>query len=296
VPPKDSRHWRSRPKASKLAPHARHGLLVRVQIDQGSLIRKSSSITHKSRPSTVSFEQNSSNPLFLPCPPSQTHFTIMSRHLHPSAPLLAACQQRGSSMRPAAAAAAAVPQPQQRALLVQQPALHHAFGCPPSLQGISGRSAVRCRVLSPEQPAASAAADAAAQPSAIAAAAAAGAAATLSVTQSLGSIDEVATCVPEEFELPLGVLSTVDRTSPSAPEDAYRCPGCTRPECQVGVVVTAGGTAAQHSIGVKTATACMQGWAAIDQKLCRPCVLAPQVAEGKAVLGSRSSWLDSYSS
>lgn len=91
---------------------------------------------------------------------------------------------------------------------------------------------MRCRVLSPEQPAAPAAADADVQPPAVAAAAAAGAAATLSVTQSLGSIDEVATCVPEEFELPLGVLSTVDRTSPSAPEDAYRCPGCTRPECQ----------------------------------------------------------------
>lgn len=54
------------------------------------------------------------------------------------------------------------------------------------------------------------------------------------MTQSLGSIDESsqATCLPEDFELAPGVLSTVDRTAPPAPEDAYRCPGCTKAECQ----------------------------------------------------------------
>lgn len=175
----------------------------------------------------------------------------MALHLHHAAPLGAACQQqRGSSMPPAAAAAVpAAQQPALRALPVQQPAMHHACRCPPTLQGTSGRSAVRCRVVSPEQPAASAADAAAQQPPAVAAAAA-GAAATLSVTQSLGSIDEVATCVPEDFELPLGVLSPVDRTSPSAPEDAYMCPGCTRPECQVWVFDCGWQTRTAHSMVV----------------------------------------------
>eukprot|EP00879_Flechtneria_rotunda_P017966 GHRR01018830.1.p1 GENE.GHRR01018830.1~~GHRR01018830.1.p1 ORF type:complete len:425 (+),score=126.20 GHRR01018830.1:51-1277(+) len=49
---------------------------------------------------------------------------------------------------------------------------------------------------------------------------------------SLSSFEEQLTFVPEDFELPAGVLSTVDRTSPLAPEDAYRCIGCTNPACQ----------------------------------------------------------------
>jgi hypothetical protein len=43
----------------------------------------------------------------------------------------------------------------------------------------------------------------------------------------------LAPLVPEDYELAPGELSTIDRTSPAAPEDAYRCPGCTKAECQV---------------------------------------------------------------
>ncbi len=38
---------------------------------------------------------------------------------------------------------------------------------------------------------------------------------------------------PEDFTLPVGQLSTVDRHSEVAPEDVYRCAGCTRSACQV---------------------------------------------------------------
>lgn len=37
--------------------------------------------------------------------------------------------------------------------------------------------------------------------------------------------------MPEDFELPPGVVSEVDRTSPLSPDDVFRCPGCTAPEC-----------------------------------------------------------------
>jgi hypothetical protein len=53
------------------------------------------------------------------------------------------------------------------------------------------------------------------------------------VFESISSYEDPLLCVPEDFELPPGVLSSVDRTSPAAPEDAFRCIGCTRPECQV---------------------------------------------------------------
>jgi hypothetical protein len=39
---------------------------------------------------------------------------------------------------------------------------------------------------------------------------------------------------PEDFVLPPGELSAVDRSSPPSPADTFRCPGCTVPECQVG--------------------------------------------------------------
>lgn len=59
---------------------------------------------------------------------------------------------------------------------------------------------------------------------------------TYSASQpSLSSYEDPYTFVPEDYELPAGVLSIVDRTSPPAPEDAYRCTGCTRPECQVSL-------------------------------------------------------------
>eukprot|EP00882_Tetradesmus_deserticola_P009548 GHRQ01010082.1.p1 GENE.GHRQ01010082.1~~GHRQ01010082.1.p1 ORF type:complete len:591 (+),score=253.76 GHRQ01010082.1:116-1888(+) len=50
--------------------------------------------------------------------------------------------------------------------------------------------------------------------------------------ESIASYEDPLVCVPEDYELGPGVLSSVDRTSPAAPEDAYRCIGCTRPECQ----------------------------------------------------------------
>jgi hypothetical protein len=49
---------------------------------------------------------------------------------------------------------------------------------------------------------------------------------------SLSSFEEL-TFIPEEFELPPGVLSEVDRTSPASPDDVFRCPGCTKAECMV---------------------------------------------------------------
>lgn len=47
---------------------------------------------------------------------------------------------------------------------------------------------------------------------------------------SLSSYEEL-TFIPEDFELPPGVLSTVDRTSPESPDDVFRCPGCTAEAC-----------------------------------------------------------------
>jgi len=38
---------------------------------------------------------------------------------------------------------------------------------------------------------------------------------------------------PEDFELAPGVLGPVDRETPASPADAYRCVGCTAPECMV---------------------------------------------------------------
>lgn len=54
---------------------------------------------------------------------------------------------------------------------------------------------------------------------------------------SLSSYEDNQKCVPEDFELPAGVVSRVDRISPLAPEDAFRCIGCTNAECQVGCSV-----------------------------------------------------------
>lgn len=137
--------------------------------------------------------------------------------------------------RVGAAAAAPVLQPHHHqhpvCTLLQPQAVHHSWGCSAASHslGRSHASSVCCRVLSPEQPASTAAG-----PEPGAAAAAAGAA-TLSPTESLGSLEESSTLtnVPEDYELPPGVLSSIDRTSPAAPEDAYMCPGCTKAECKV---------------------------------------------------------------
>lgn len=39
--------------------------------------------------------------------------------------------------------------------------------------------------------------------------------------------------LPEDFQLPPGQLSHVERSKPLAAADAFRCAACTRPECQV---------------------------------------------------------------
>lgn len=39
---------------------------------------------------------------------------------------------------------------------------------------------------------------------------------------------------PEDFQLPQGQLSYVERCEPQAAADVFRCAACTRPECQVG--------------------------------------------------------------
>ncbi len=156
----------------------------------------------------------------------------MALHQHASQ---AFCSRPRDRVKAAASAAAAHGGQQQQPILHPQPctlaplhhSLHHGWGCAAvhSQHHVSGArlasaSPVCCRVLSPEQPSA--------------AAAPADQAATLSPVQSLSSLEEAqATCVPEDFELAPGVLSTVDRTSPPAPEDAYMCPGCTKAECQV---------------------------------------------------------------
>ncbi len=38
---------------------------------------------------------------------------------------------------------------------------------------------------------------------------------------------------PEDFQLPQGQLSYVERCEPLAAADVFRCTACTRPECQV---------------------------------------------------------------
>ena len=40
-------------------------------------------------------------------------------------------------------------------------------------------------------------------------------------------------CAPEDFVLPQGQLSPIDRERPQAPADVFRCAACSRPECQV---------------------------------------------------------------
>jgi hypothetical protein len=65
--------------------------------------------------------------------------------------------------------------------------------------------------------------------------AAAGGSPDRSTTASLASLEELhpLTFAPEDFELPPGQLSTVDRTSALSQDDVFRCPGCTKAECQV---------------------------------------------------------------
>lgn len=152
------------------------------------------------------------------------HRYAMALHLHSAQALC-----HGARVR-AAAAAPVQPYQQQQSLCTFP--LHHVWGCAPVSQsnGRSLHSPACCRVVSPEQPASTA------PPAQPAGAASAAGAATLPVTESIGSLDEssLTTNVPEDYELAPGVLSSVDRTSPSAPEDAFLCPGCTRAECQVG--------------------------------------------------------------
>lgn len=57
-------------------------------------------------------------------------------------------------------------------------------------------------------------------------------------------------CNPEDFVLPPGELSVVDRQSDESPEDVFRCPGCTRPACQVWPRAALGGAAARHRADV----------------------------------------------
>jgi hypothetical protein len=112
----------------------------------------------------------------------------------------------------------------------------------PGAGGSSGSSVPTGRSQSPARPSAAAAAasPAAAQP---AAAAAADAAATVvappapsgpggSSGTSLSSYEEL-TFLPDDFTLPAGQLSAVDRASPELAEDVFRCPGCTNEACMV---------------------------------------------------------------
>jgi hypothetical protein len=88
--------------------------------------------------------------------------------------------------------------------------------------GHSSTPAAACAAVQPHRPSA---ASVSSEPAA--------AAAPAVTIESMASYEDPLVCVPEDFELAPGVLSSVDRTSPAAPEDAYRCIGCTRPECQV---------------------------------------------------------------
>jgi len=61
-----------------------------------------------------------------------------------------------------------------------------------------------------------------------------------STDATIGSDDDdpksVVIVAPEDFVLPPGVLGPVaDRSKPLHPADVFRCPGCTRPECQVKI-------------------------------------------------------------
>lgn len=95
---------------------------------------------------------------------------------------------------------------------------------------------------------------AAASPTAAAAAAPAAETAqvvTSSSGSTLSSYEEL-TFLPEDFELPAGVLSGVDRDSALSPDDVFRCPGCTKPDCMVrGGVGEEGARALVHGgVGV----------------------------------------------
>jgi hypothetical protein len=77
----------------------------------------------------------------------------------------------------------------------------------------------------------------------------------------------LAPVVPEDFELAPGELSTIDRTSPPAPEDAFRCPGCTQAECQVcwGTYVVQRLVKLHSQLaGCKAATQCLASLAAVS--------------------------------
>jgi hypothetical protein len=50
---------------------------------------------------------------------------------------------------------------------------------------------------------------------------------------SLASFEEFLTFEPEDFELEEGAVSNVNRSSPMSPDDVFRCPGCTKADCQV---------------------------------------------------------------
>ena len=41
-------------------------------------------------------------------------------------------------------------------------------------------------------------------------------------------------CLPEDFKLLPGEVSTIDRVGKNLPADVFRCFGCSKPECQVG--------------------------------------------------------------
>jgi hypothetical protein len=81
-----------------------------------------------------------------------------------------------------------------------------------------------------QRPAAASLEAAPTEPAAAAGASAAAAAAAASPAQSMLSSMEEA-MAPDEFELPPGVVSEVDRGGPLSPDDVFRCPGCARPEC-----------------------------------------------------------------
>lgn len=61
---------------------------------------------------------------------------------------------------------------------------------------------------------------------------------SLDRSNAQGSFEEPYTFVPEDYELAPGLLSTVNRTAPAAAEDAFKCIGCTKPECQVCSCIT----------------------------------------------------------
>jgi hypothetical protein len=58
--------------------------------------------------------------------------------------------------------------------------------------------------------------------------------------------------VPEDFQLPAGELSTVDRTRTILAQDVFRCFGCTKPECQVRSVF-----AVEEHLHLRSLPSCM---------------------------------------